>query len=375
MKFPIKLSIPFLFLWVAISPPGAIAQSSNITITDIDGRHWLVDPNGDPFFAHGITHVNNQQAGLNYSEFSEACKALGFNAYGYGCPQVLKSDMPYVEGWNHLVPISTYRGKNGVKYVDVFDQKEQARLEAGVKAICERNRNNPNLIGYCWTDLGAWPLENTTGKNWVEFIRSLPEAAPGQRAWQKFLNNWEGNDPKESDQAFLKLIAREYFRVIGEANRKYDPDHLIFGDRFAFNTYDPDVVKEMLPYVDAIAIQPPFQSTYPSEKYNEIYELTGKPMLLCDFAIRFLDEGKDIRNWKPAENSVVAGKDYTQYVKAALETDYIIGIFWCNPVDTPRGFGNPGVKQGFFGDRVTERPGLHQSVKALNEYLASKTPK
>ena len=31
--------------------------------------------------------------------------------------------------------------------------------------MCFANRDNPNLIGYCWTDLGAWPLENTTGKS------------------------------------------------------------------------------------------------------------------------------------------------------------------------------------------------------------------
>jgi len=244
-----------------------------ITLTEIDGRHWLVDSEGKPFFAHGITHVNNQRAGLDYDEFSEACKALGFNAYGYGTPQELKADMPYVEGWNHLVPISTYRGKNGVKFVDVFDPEEQARLETGVKAICERNRNNPNLIGYCWTDLGAWPLDNSSGKNWVEFMRSLPDGAPGKEAWNAFLSSWKGEDPKARDQAFLKLIAREYFRTIGEANRKYDPDHLIFGDRFAFFTYDPDVVKEMLPYIDAIAIQPPFQSTYPGDKYDEMHDV------------------------------------------------------------------------------------------------------
>lgn len=349
-------------------------EAGNISLTEIDGRHWLVNAEGEPFFAHGITHVNTQWAEFDYREFSKACKELGFNAYGYGCPPELRSDMPYVEGWNHLAPISTYRGKNGVRFVDVFDPKEQARLEAGVKAICERNRENPNLIGYCWTDLGAWPLENSTGKNWVEFIRSLPEDAPGQQAWQTFLSSWNGEDSKDRDQAFLKLIAREYFRTIGEANRRYDPDHLVFGDRFAFNTYDPDVVKEMLPYVDAIAIQPPFQSAYPGDKYDEIYELTGKPILLCDFAIRFLDEGKDIRNWKPAENSVVAGKDYTEYVKAALDTDYIIGVFWCNPVDTPRGFGNPGVKQGFFSDDLSERPGLHQEVKELNTYIDAITP-
>ena len=98
-------------------------------------------------------------------------------------------------------------------------------------------------------------------------------------------------------------------------------------------------------------------------------------MILCDFAIRFDDGDKDIRSWKKAEDSVEAGKQYTEYVKAAMDCDYIVGVFWCNPVDTPKGFGKPGVKQGFFGDGVTDRVGLHEDVKKLNEYRVSITPK
>ena len=204
----------------------------NIRLTKIDGRHWLVGPNGKPFFAHGITHVSTNRAKFDFAKMSAACKRLGFNAYGYGCPPQLKHDMPYVESWNHLVPISYYRGKDNIKFLDVFDPKIQARLDAGVKANCFRSLSHPhNVIGYCWTDLGSWPLDNPSGRNWVDFIRGLPQEAPGQKAYQKFLSTWEGDD-KPRDQAFLRLIAREYFHVVGGAQRKYDPDHLIFGDRF-----------------------------------------------------------------------------------------------------------------------------------------------
>lgn len=351
------------------------AAPKPITLTEIDGRTWLVDSSGKPFFAHGITHVGNNRAEIDFDKISAACKELGFNAFGYGCPTQLRGDMPYIESWSHLVPIAYYRGKNGVKFVDIFDPKEQAKLDAGVKANCFRSRKHPqNVIGYCWTDLGSWPLKNPSGTNWVEFIRSLPDDAPGQKAYQEFLSTWEGDNDTARDQAFLRLIAREYFRVVGEANKKYDPDRLIFGDRFDFNTLDPEVLEEMLPYVDGIAIQPPFQAGFPKEKYDEIHALTGKPILLCDFAIRFKDGDKDIRNFKPAANSVEAGKQYAEYIRAALDTGYIVGAFWCNPVDTTRGFNKPGVKQGFFGEGMTMRPGLAESVKEVNAYREEVTP-
>ena len=156
----------------------------NITLTRIDGQYWLVGPNGKPFFAHGITHVSNNRAKFDFAAISVACKKLGFNSYGYGCPEQLKHDMPYVESWNHLVPISYYRGKNGVKFVDVFDPKEQTRLDAGVQANCYRSVNHMhNVIGYCWTDLGSWPLDNPSGRNWVDFIRGLSTASLSQYAF------------------------------------------------------------------------------------------------------------------------------------------------------------------------------------------------
>ena len=347
----------------------------SISLIKIDGRDWLIDSHGNPFFAHGITHASNNRSAFDFTEFSIACKRLGFNAYGYGCPVQLRGDMPYVESWNHLVPISTYRDTKSFHFVDVFDPKEQNRLEAGVKSSCEKSLQHPeNVIGYCWTDLGAWPLNNSTGNNWVDFMKSLPADAPGQQAYQDFLRTWPDDVTTSQDQAFLRLIARKYFRIVGTANRKYDPDHLIFGDRFSFQTFDPAIVKEMLPYVDAIAIQPYFMESFPQKKLDEMYALTGKPILLCDFAIRFQDGEKNIHAWKLADDSVTAGKAYAEYVKAALNTNYILGVFWCNPVDTPKSFGNSGVKQGFFRDGLADRPGLHDAVKVLNDYRDNNTP-
>ena len=98
-------------------------KTEKITLGKIKGRHWLFMPDGKPFFAHGITHARNLDANIDFEKFSKACKEVGFNAYGYGCPEPLRKDMPFIESWNHLVPISYYRGKNAVRFIDVFDTK------------------------------------------------------------------------------------------------------------------------------------------------------------------------------------------------------------------------------------------------------------
>jgi acetyl esterase/lipase len=365
----------FTLALICAAPTAAFAQDqSNIRLTEIDDRSWLIDPRGKPFFAHGITHVGNPSHQVDDNEVSKACKDLGFNAYGYGCPRLLKNDMPYLEGRN-LVPISTYRNDGSFRFIDIFDPKQQQQLEMQIRQACNQNRDNPNLIGYCWTDLGAWPLKNATGKNWVDFTRALPAEAPGHRAYQAFLEDWRGDDPAARDAAFLRLIAREYFRVCGEANRKYDPNHLIFGDRFAFNTIVPEVLEEMLPWVDAIAIQPPFQPGFPKQEFDRIHRLTGKPILICDFAIRFKDGDKPISGWKLQENARVTGQLYEKYVRDALATSYILGVFWCNLIDSQAPFKNAGIKQGMFEERLTPRPGLAEAVRELNRYREQTTPK
>ena len=372
--------LSFTCIALVLSVVAANAQDAkrpstrSIGLAEIEGRTWLITPEGKPFFAHGITHTTNRSLRTKYNAVSKALKNLGFNAYGYGCPTELKKDMPYVEGRNY-VPISTYRGKGGsFRFIDIFDSREQQKLTALVKQTCLQNRDNPNLIGYYWTDLGAWPLKNSVGKNWVDFTRDLPADAPGRKAYAEFLKTWKGDDAKARDLAFLRVIAREYFRVMGEANRKHDPDHLIFGDRFAFNTIVPEVLEEMLPWVDAIAIQPPFQPGFPKEKYQEIHELTKKPILICDFAIRFKDGDKSIRGWQLQEDARAAGVHYAEYIRAALETPYIIGAFWCNPIDSTPAFNKSGIKQGLFDEGLKPRPGLGETVLELNEHIEQLTP-
>ena len=349
-------------------------EPNRISLAQIDGRDWLIDLEGRPFFPHGVTHVAARGRQGTYDDLGRRLKELGFNAYGYGCPPALKKDLPYLEGRNYI-PISTYRGDGSFQFVDIFDPRVQQQLAEQVRQVCEQNRDKSNLIGYFWTDLAAWPLENSVGKNWVEFTRKLPEGSPGRSTYEEFLATWEGDDSKARDLEFLRLIARKYFQVMGEANRKHDPDHLIFGDRFAFNTIVSEVIEEIVPWVDAIAIQPPFQVGFPTKRLDEIHAKTGKPIILCDFAIRFQDADKPIRGWKPQATAEIAGKRYAEYVRDACDTSYIVGVFWCNPIDSTPAFNKSGIKQGLFDADGSPRPKLNQELRELNRYIEQVPPK
>ena len=57
---------------------------------------------------------------------------------------------------------------------------------------------------------------------------------------------------------------------------------------------------------------PPFRGPFPKEKLDKIHQFVGKPILLCDFAIRFKDGDKDIRSWKPASDSIRGRRQFVR---------------------------------------------------------------
>lgn len=48
------LSILILSGLFALPLPGEEKKLQNISLTEIEGHHWLVDPSGKPFFAHSV---------------------------------------------------------------------------------------------------------------------------------------------------------------------------------------------------------------------------------------------------------------------------------------------------------------------------------
>lgn len=394
---------PIAVLALGLAPMLSFAEGRNITIETVDGRHWLIGPDGKPFFAHGITHLGLNVAKEHRGAVAEAAKELGFNAFGYGCAPDLKSEAPYCQGWNNLVPISLYHGEKQFRYRDIFDPAVQQSVRADIKKSCLENRDNPNLIGYMWTDLPVWPLKNKRGVNWVEFTRALPVGAAGRREYVRFLRNqysdvaafntvyktkvanWDalldhdfGDLPAKpaiakDDQAFLLVIAREYYALLGKANKEFDPNHLIFGDRIAPFIMDEDVIKEMLPWIDAVALQPHFAGGFPKDFYDRLHKLADKPIIICDFAVRFKDGEKNIRGGRLEANDDVAGQRYSEYILEAVATPYVLGAFWCNPIDSHPP-GKAGVKQGLFGTGMTPRPDLPRHMKELNQRLKELTP-
>lgn len=379
-------------------------------LEEINGRSMLVTPAGHGYLALGVNHLR-VLASPSYrdepftTEFDRDWKRFwkshlgprleGWNvtSLGYGGPPELQDQLPYFATLG-IAPIEKHRSSpdtannNFFRFPDVFDtnwQKETAELVAQFAA---RHRDDPNLIGYLWTDTPTWSLLETRalrGTDWVTEVRRLPAEAPGRKAYAAFLQKrYEGrlesfneayglelaslerlaaadlklvpigrHRVQEDDEAFLPEIARVYYRTAATALREADPNHLNFGDRYLAGDAPKGVLEAAAPYIDAVAVQPgdiysrlyPPSTVFPEEAIEHLHQITGKPVLICDHAISFPTAEHPLTIFEQMPSEAEAVRATRDFLDAAFSKPYIIGYLRCQYVDRPAGFGR-GLRQG-----------------------------
>ena len=402
-------------------------------VEKIRGRHVLVTPEGHPFVALGINHVASvddgkadgvfqKKYGGSWAQFGaelrRQMKEWGHNAVDEDLPPEARKGMPYLAS-QMVARTSKYLsdpgGNNPYHFPDVFDPAIRGDLEQQVVNFCREHRENRYLIGYNWTDTPMWDLRKTRqfrGTDWVSEIRKLRSDAPGRRSYLEFvrkqypdiaafnraygltlnsLDDLNGFDfglldlkryeVFRDDEAFLGLIAQTYYKFVGEAARRTDPNHLIFGEKYLMGDH-PDVVLEAgLPYIDVLAAQPgdgyiPIYvpgDVFPKAEMEELYEQTGKPIFICDHQISFATHDYPVATWPyhqhPNERS--AAEATYRFLTEAFERPYLIGYMRCQYLNhySQR---RAGMKQGYFReDGSPYELLLRKAVRANHEVRES----
>lgn len=378
-------------------------------------RDCLVDGMGNPFFSLGIVHTGAYSEGEGQALFESKYGAdwevltrkivsdlreWGFNTAGYHSPLSMLDHLPAMRD-SYPAAVSYWMGKP--VYPDVFDPAYRKNVEKHLEDICGPVRHHPNLIGYCWTDTPRWDLDRAReayGTDWVSAIRSLPASAPGKQRYAAYLCEvskdvterqlYSQNAPPTvgeasqsdfsglnldhpvvmgHDRGFLRLIARQYYRVAFEATRKADPDHLIFGDRYLAGDLPGEVLEEALSFVDVLSIQP-CEIRFERALFDDLHEKTGKPILICDHAVNFPTEDYPETVWPQCSDERAAALAYKDYLRALFECPYIIGYHRCQYIDRPVPGGSL-LKQGFL--RADEMPydRLIAQVRQTNREILS----
>ena len=237
-------------------------------VANSDGAWSFVDPEGKPFLSLALNHIDDTD--LRYPHNVEIFERkygsrqswtkgvvrdlqdLNFNTIGwtsqyisggwgealdwFGDPVDLGHSLPWPDqhlldaGMPYVVQIRVQEIEdwNGhPAFRDVFGEDFQKYADWIARRMVSDHKNSQNLIGYFLVDIPAW----------------LPHAAG--RFWPGF----DGLSQEEHDKKLFE-VATQYYKTITEAIRRYDPNHLILGDRYNGNKGIPEAaLRAMVPFV------------------------------------------------------------------------------------------------------------------------------
>jgi hypothetical protein len=306
------------------------------TVTQSGGHYFLKDPEGALFFSIGINHVDS--APLRYPENGPLWNTKyqnsmekwlkgdvrnrlldwGFNTMGWNQEVVTRVqgkvrhsrsftpeeyqwlNMPYC----HMLPFADFhQWEAETIYPDFFSDGFSDWCDYVARDEAARMADDPNLIGYFYLDCPTWI--HTTNQN-----------------------EWRGPlfDPErltsEAGKKELFDLATQYYKVTHDAIRRYDKNHLIFGDRYeAARPMAEEVIKAAVPYVDVLSFQHFAPPPKIMENLNYWHKLTGKPTLVADCSHQVRDESRDY---------VVHTLDgYPEVYRLMKETPSCVGYHLC----------------------------------------------
>lgn len=248
-------------------------------------------------------------------------------------------DMPYC----HLLPfIESHQWEIETHLPDIRSKGFAEWCDYVARDQCARMKDDPKLIGYFFTDCPTWIHNNNL------------------TAWKAPLF-----DPKlletESGRKELFDLATTYYKVITESIKRYDPNHLIFGDRYEANRPIPqEVISAALPYVDVFSFQCFGTPENIKLKLEKWANFTKKPVLLADHAVWLQPHSP---GWPPQEDRHIDPEIYEQTLQTLLDIPNCVGYHLCGAY-----LRNNARKYGL-KDATDELDISTDSIKAVNERL------
>ena len=273
-------------------------MSEYFTVGKQNGHWWFFTPEKKPFFSIGMNHIDS--AALRYPESGNIWQtkyqnseqqwiqqgvvpdlnAWGFNSIGWTQEVVVRGEsmhrhsrsftyeeyqwsaMPYC----HLLPFTeTHQWDRETSYPDVFSREFEEWCDFVARKDCVQMANDPNLIGYFYVDCPSWVHCQKGNPKGPWFDPARLDTTSGRKE--------------------LGKMATQYYRITHDAIRRYDPNHLILGDRYEGRSALPDEILEAaVPYVDVLSFQYFSRAEEICPDFERWHTLTGLPVLLADAA-------------------------------------------------------------------------------------------
>ncbi|MDQ8005875.1 MAG: hypothetical protein REI64_13820 [Pedobacter sp.] len=368
----------------------------------IDGRWWIIDPEGYAGINVSVNSINKGKSQNNIKEFKGKFKndeewisntqqqllALGFNGIGSWSEhdlfikENLKSSRPltYTINWNFM---SAYGKKRGGTYsvpghtgypggvIFAFDPGFEAFCDEHAKQL-SKYKNDPNLFGY-FSD-NEMPLNINNLKGYLDLKDKNDYGYLAAKKWIEEKGIDETQITKQHQEEFLAFVGERYLSIVAKAIKKYDPNHLYIGSRFYSGEKSvPAFMKVAGKYLDIISIN--YYGSWTPSKVNmsNWSKWSGKPFIVTEFYTKGMDSG--LPNISGAGWQVKTQEDrgnfYQNFCMALLESKNCVGWHWFkyqdnDPTNGKAELSNTDANKGLFDNNYNIYLPLAEKMKQLN---------
>lgn len=252
------------------------------SVTRHNDRWWIVEPHGEPTFLLGLNHIDpgplrdgtddrlwqRSYAGevdrwLQQSVYKNLVD-WGFNCVGLSSGIVaIEDNQPQLGGglsiaelqtlgmpFGYLLPFHSIDPVSGE--TPPLDYRSQAFVrwcDRVASQHCTVLKDDVNLIGYWSADRPDWKRLSAAGTN------------------------------------ALSQQASAYYQTIHQAIRRYDPHHIILGDRYDANRWlSATVVRAAVPHVDVLSVNCSGDVSNVHRQLTPMARMFDRPILVSDHA-------------------------------------------------------------------------------------------
>ncbi|OGX29656.1 MAG: hypothetical protein A3F87_01660 [Omnitrophica WOR_2 bacterium RIFCSPLOWO2_12_FULL_51_24] len=349
------------------------------TIKQVKDKYWFIDPDGKPFISKGVNVVSGRDGAVlpdseyynvtaKYKDTGDWAKSVikrlknwNFNTIGsWSDASTFYYNMPFTVILN--IPSTADH-----RLVDVFDPAFRETAEQSVASRCKRFMDAKYLLGYFIDNelpwYGDWGWDTGHAPTLLDEYAKLEDGAPGKQALADFLKQTygkeiaefmrvRGTEAKEARKQFAGIVAEEYFSVITGYIRKYDPNHLILGVRFAGSAPE-EVLAACGKYCDVVSVNYYCKNMKVDKRLFDNYYLLGqKPVMITEFSYRAMENRSGDKNSRGADVTVKTQEErktgFEKYVTQMMELPYLVGYHWFMYFDqSPQGRSFDGENSNY----------------------------
>jgi hypothetical protein len=363
-------------------------------VEQIDGRWWLVDPQGCRFWSAGVNgagdepprteilgrsklfasiptaaqvprpgaaveplrdpvsfYMANLQRRFGESWRGPAAqltsrrmRAWGLNtSYGPALNDALAGAgrQPYVfplRGWQHIEGAI-------MGMPDVYSAAFAARVDREAAQQLGPRKDDPWMIGYFIGNEPPWPARESQ-------LVDLVLAGPASELQKRFKAGLAKSDTPAARKAMVHAAFTRYLEVVNAAVRRHDPNHLHLGIRFGGTP--PDDVIALAKGFDVYSMNK-YRWAPPKDFIDRCHAITRLPILIGEFHFGVPERGL-APGLVQAMNQAERGVAYSYYVENAAAHPAIVGTHWYQWIDQPVTGRRDGENYNIGWIDVTDRP-------------------